>query len=271
MYTVKDTLRLAKRYNNTKRSYLLVNPLQAKHIPVSPTESLNMMNALGKKLSEKYPKTKLIVGFAETATAIGAAIAECFSSNCVYVHTTRESMPKVIDWVCSAEEHSHATEQKLIGDYLGGWISATESVIFVDDEISTGKTLINLIDQVREKYPQLNKKQVVAASILNRVSAVNEKRLIDANIACEWLVKVPEEDYSAVVQNIPIRAAATVDSVALDMTHQTLFCENLHDPRIGTYIGKYKHSCDEVAKTFLVQFAHKIERDSSILVLGLIL
>ena len=35
-YTAADTLRIAKRYNNPKRSYLLVNPLQAKHIPVSP-------------------------------------------------------------------------------------------------------------------------------------------------------------------------------------------------------------------------------------------
>ena len=62
MYTAKDTLRLAKRYNNTKRSYLLVNPLQAKHIPVSPTESLNMMNALGKKLFEKYPVVQILLG-----------------------------------------------------------------------------------------------------------------------------------------------------------------------------------------------------------------
>ena len=29
-YTAADTLRIAKRYNNPKRSYLLVNPLQAK-------------------------------------------------------------------------------------------------------------------------------------------------------------------------------------------------------------------------------------------------
>lgn len=268
MYTAKDTLRLAKRYNNTKRSYLLVNPLQAKHIPVSPTESLSMMNELGKKLSDKYPKTKLVIGFAETATAIGAAVAECFSPNCVYVHTTRESVPRVIEWVYSAEEHSHATEQKLVGDYLGDWISATDSVIFVDDEITTGKTLINLIDQLRAKYPQLNKKQIIAASILNRVSAANEQRLANANIVCEWLVKVPEEDYSAEVQNIPIRSAATVEPVVLDMAYQALFCGNFHDPRTGTNIGKYKHSCDEVAETFLVQFTHKIERESSILVLG---
>ena len=46
-YTAADTLRIAKRYNNPKRSYLLVNPLQAKHIPVSPTAALEMMSALG--------------------------------------------------------------------------------------------------------------------------------------------------------------------------------------------------------------------------------
>lgn len=39
-YTAAGTLRIAKRYNNPKRSYLLVNPLQAKHIPVSPGRRL---------------------------------------------------------------------------------------------------------------------------------------------------------------------------------------------------------------------------------------
>lgn len=35
-YQEKDILRIAKRINNSRRPYLLVNPLQAKHIPVSP-------------------------------------------------------------------------------------------------------------------------------------------------------------------------------------------------------------------------------------------
>ena len=42
-YTAADTLRIAKRYNNPKRSYLLVNPLQAKHIPVSPAGALSVV------------------------------------------------------------------------------------------------------------------------------------------------------------------------------------------------------------------------------------
>ena len=74
-YTSENMLKIAKRYNNSKRSYLLVNPLQAKHMAVNPEKSLNMMNALGKILSEKYHDTKLVIGFAETATAIGAEVA----------------------------------------------------------------------------------------------------------------------------------------------------------------------------------------------------
>ena len=46
-YREQDVLRLAKRHHNTKRTYLLVNPLQAKHIPVSPGASLAMMRTLG--------------------------------------------------------------------------------------------------------------------------------------------------------------------------------------------------------------------------------
>ena len=49
-YTQQDLLRVARRVNNTKRSYLLVNPLQAKHIPVPPSRALEMMGALGDRL-----------------------------------------------------------------------------------------------------------------------------------------------------------------------------------------------------------------------------
>ena len=60
-YTADNILRIAKRFNNQKRTYLLVNPLQAKHIPVSPKASLGMMKALGDMLANKYPDTKLVM------------------------------------------------------------------------------------------------------------------------------------------------------------------------------------------------------------------
>ena len=77
-YQINDVLRVAKRYNNAKRVYLLVDPLQAKHMPVSPTEAMDMMSVLGDKLAKNYPSAGLIVGFAETATAIASVVAEFF-------------------------------------------------------------------------------------------------------------------------------------------------------------------------------------------------
>ena len=37
--------------------------------------ALDLMNALGKTVQEKYPEAFLVIGFAETATAISSAVA----------------------------------------------------------------------------------------------------------------------------------------------------------------------------------------------------
>ena len=67
----KDSLvRFAMRDNNKLRPYLLVNPLQGKHMPVAPETALNMFNMLAKLLCDRYREEKLfLIGFAETATA----------------------------------------------------------------------------------------------------------------------------------------------------------------------------------------------------------
>ena len=72
-YTASDLLRLTKRWNNPKRSYLLVDPLQGKHIPARPKDSWTLMTSLGDLLAERCPDARLVIGFAETATALAAA------------------------------------------------------------------------------------------------------------------------------------------------------------------------------------------------------
>ena len=210
-YTDKDVLRLAKRVNNTKRTFLLVNPLQAKHIPVRPSVSLEMMKTLGQKLAAKYPDTRLIVGFAETATAIGAAVASCFPGDCLYMHTTREALPQVKDWILFQEEHSHATEQKLAAEGFLKGLNQTGTVLFIEDEISTGRTLRNMICQLRELVPEGSHVQMVAASIINRMSEANENLLRESGIVCECLVRVPEEDYSAQLEHCAVECAASLE------------------------------------------------------------
>ena len=204
-YTAADTLRIAKRYNNPKRSYLLVNPLQAKHIPVSPTAALEMMSALGGQVAARYPEARLVIGFAETATAVGAAVAAQLGEDCVYLHTTREPLDG--DWILFQEEHSHAVEHQLSAEHLEEWIDRSPAVVFVDDEFSTGRTLINMVRQLRARYPRLAERQLAAASLLSRVSPENLRLLAEAGIACECLVRLEEQDYEGMVSSISVEEA----------------------------------------------------------------
>lgn len=174
--------------NNSRRNYLLVNPLQGKHLPVKPFDALNMMNALGIKVAEKFSSARLVIGFAETATAIGAIVAKNLSEECFYLQTTRENFAgKFIEFL---EEHSHAPEQKLFAENLSELFNRTQEIIFVDDELSTGKTLLNIVRQLKREFPALIGKKICAASIINRLSEENLSALAEENISCVYLVKL---------------------------------------------------------------------------------
>lgn len=261
-FTVADTLRLAKRFNNPKRSWLLVNPLQAKHIPVSPGAALAMMRELGERLSRRYPECGLVIGFAETATAIGAAVAGCLGGDCVYLHTTREELAEECSPVEFLEEHSHAAEQRLATLGLGACLARTESVIFVDDEISTGKTLLNMISRLREQYPELGRKRLAAASLLNRVSREDEERLAAAGVACEYLVKVPElADFAGIAEQA-VREAPPVSAQFTDkLLETTLACNPWPDPRCGVSIRDYRQRCAAVADCFVEWLRPQLKPD----------
>jgi len=266
-YTFENILKIAKRYNNPKRSYLLVNPLQAKHISVSPDKTLGMIDALGNILHEKYPYTKLVIGFAETATAIGAGVASCFDEDCNYIHTTRED---ISDFVSFSEEHSHAVEQKLYSMKLKEYLSFTPSVIFIDDEISTGKTLINIINSLRKRFPELSQKKIICASLINRVSDENMQNLEDAGIKCEYLLKLPEEDYESKVKNIRVSEAVKLTDIPMQDC-PIINISPLPDPRKGVNISNYYGSCITSAKKIFqeVFMNHHLDKISgNILILG---
>lgn len=267
-YTQKNTLQIAKRYKNTKRTYLLVNPLQGKHIPVSPAKALSMMTALGQKLYHQYPKTKLIIGFAETATAIGAAVADCFGEDCIYIHTTREEIDSAENWIFFSEEHSHATEQKLCADRLAVLFEQSPYIIFVDDELSTGKTLINIVNQLRCQYPVLQDKEMIAASILNRLTEENANRLTAAKITAEYLVQLPETDYTTAVENIEVEAAQNFFDTKHDIEDYTLLPlqTSVSNPRLGVLASLYRTQCHYMAQQ-TIQLLPEIS-EKSVLVLG---
>ena len=265
-YQEQDILRLARRRDTSKRAYLLVNPLQAKHVPSRPGEALAMMEALGRALAAEYPDTGLVVGFAETATAIGAVTAGFFPAGCVYLTTTRERLPEVRDWVLFREEHSHAAQQKLCGDGLRERLRHTKQLIFVEDELSTGRTMGNVVRQLRETYPEMADMPVIAASLLNRMSEENIQQLRELGVTCRWLVRIPQEDYTPrVLQYTPMEPVDCRGSAAEEPESLYLGCA-LPNPRLGVPVAQYQRCCGALVGAALEKVRSRLR--GHVLVLG---
>lgn len=162
-----------------------MDPLQGKHIPVVPSKALDLFAALADTFREKYKDEKLLlVGFAETATAIGAQAAITVGAD--YIQTTREVIPGV-NYLFFSEEHSHATEQKLVKDDIDRAAAETDRIIFIEDEVTTGKTIRNIISILDREYDVKFKYSV--ASLLNGMSEENLERYKRQGISLYYLVK----------------------------------------------------------------------------------
>lgn len=265
-YREQDLLRLAKRYRNSKRSYLLVDPLQGKHIPVSPQKALTMMSALGQKLAQLAPETDLVISFAETATAVGAAVAACLPDGCHYIHTTREPFACTGHVLSFQEEHSHATDQYLLGDHLSDLLRRARAVAFVDDEISTGKTLLNFILALRQACDGLQDKPIYAVSIINRLGEDALAAFAAQGIRCCSLLQLPLTDYSKAVAPYEIRGAGEVPEGQTPVSPLTVRPKT-GEARHGVAIREYVRQCDSLAAQIADRLGERL-RGKRVTVLG---
>ena len=173
---------------------MVVNKLQGKHVPVSPSQSLEMFRELAALVKDEYKNEKvLVIGFAETATAIGAAVAVEMNTN--YIQTTREIIDGV-DYLFFSEEHSHATEQKLVKNDIESIIYDIDRIIFVEDEVTTGNTILNIIRILEKLYPDTVKYSV--ASILNGMDEASQQLFNERDIKLHYLVKTNHSGYDEI-------------------------------------------------------------------------
>lgn len=190
-YTEQELAAVAKRENNKKRSYLVVNRLQGKHVPVSPGKALRMFGSLAELLLEEYRGERLLlIGFAETATAVGAAVAEKLGA--LYIQTTREQIQDV-EYFYFSEQHSHATEQKLVKDDLDRVMERVDRIIFIEDEITTGNTIRNIIELLKKAYPGCA--GFSAASLLNGMAKTYQEEYAKSGIRLHWLLRTCHDSY----------------------------------------------------------------------------
>jgi hypothetical protein len=154
---------------NPRRSALFVSRVLGKHVPVDPAICLfvglhlagqidgppggaratvdRVLGAAGRAGPPMH-----VIGCAETATALGHAVRDGLPW-ADYVHTTRRVEPGWEPVVTFSEEHSHAVHHRIVHrDPL--YLRDDHPVLFVDDELTTGRTLLNAIAAIQALAPR---------------------------------------------------------------------------------------------------------------------
>ncbi|MEU9201399.1 phosphoribosyltransferase [Streptomyces sp. NPDC048332] len=173
---LRELLGLALR-RNPKRAHLLVSNVLGKHVPQRPSVVYGAGVELGRRvrelLGEDGARHAVVLGYAETATGLGHAVADGLGP-AAYLHSTRRPVDGVARAGGFEESHSHATshlllpeDPELLAAERGGGAGAT--LVLVDDEFSTGNTVLNTIRALHERYPR--KRYVIVALVDMRTPA----------------------------------------------------------------------------------------------------
>jgi len=199
-FVINDMVAICKRNNNPNRDYLFVNKYQAKHYPVKSHNTLQLFSELYQEIKRQIPSDKriLVVGFSETATGIAQAIMHMALENkdlntVFYLQTTRESINTDIQNISFEEEHSHASTQKL---YYRSDIPDYDTVLFIEDEITTGNTIVNFIEKFQKIKDSIS---FAAASILNWQNTKNRKIFQEKGIKRIYLVSGQMRDNTPLI------------------------------------------------------------------------
>nr|WSY55255.1 phosphoribosyltransferase [Streptomyces sp. NBC_00886] len=195
-----DLLGLALR-RNPKRAHLLVSNVLGKHVPQSPSVVYGYGFALGRRVRELLgtdeSRRAVVLGYAETATGLGHAVADGIAL-APYLHSTRRPVPGVATAGGFEEAHSHATSHLLLPENPE-LLAGEGPLVLVDDEFSTGNTVLNTIRDLHERYPR---DRYVVVALVDMRSAADAGRLdefaaeigarVDLVAAASGTVRLPE-------------------------------------------------------------------------------
>jgi hypothetical protein len=152
---LRELLGLALR-RNPKRAHLLVSHVLGKHVPQRPSVVHGHGVALGRRvrelLGERAAGEAVVLGYAETATGLGHCVADGLGG-VPYLHSTRRPVAGVAPAGGFEESHSHATSHLLLPEDPG-LLGGDGPLVLVDDEFSTGNTVLNTVRVLHERFPR---------------------------------------------------------------------------------------------------------------------
>ncbi|GGP90357.1 phosphoribosyltransferase [Streptomyces virginiae] len=220
-----ELLGLALR-RNPKRAHLLVSQVLGKHVPQSPRTVYAAGYGLGTRvralLGEDGAAAAVVLGYAETATGLGHCVADGLGT-APYLHSTRRPVPGVATAGGFEEAHSHATSHLLLPEdpvLLAG----DGPLVLVDDEFSTGNTVLNTIRDLHSRHPRSH---YVVVALVDMRSPADRDRLtafaaelgarVDLIALASGTVSLPDGVLAkgqALVEEYEAAAAGTAETAA---------------------------------------------------------
>ncbi|MDT3445870.1 phosphoribosyltransferase family protein [Pseudofrankia sp. BMG5.37] len=142
---------------NPRRAHLLVSRVLGKHLPVRPEVALGAAAALAARARDvsavgRAGGAPFVLGYCETATALGHAVADGFA-DADYLHTTRRAVAGMRSELELAETHSHAVHHWLL-PADPRLLTDPRPLLLVDDELSTGNTALGTIRALHALAPR---------------------------------------------------------------------------------------------------------------------
>ncbi|QGZ48749.1 phosphoribosyltransferase [Streptomyces sp. QHH-9511] len=141
---------------NPRRAHLLVSNVLGKHVPQRPSVVRGAGYDLGVRvrelLGDEEAARAVVLGYAETATGLGHSVADGVGL-APYLHSTRRPVAGVAPAGGFEESHSHATSHLLLPEDPR-LLAGEGPLVLVDDEFSTGNTVLNTIRDLHERYPR---------------------------------------------------------------------------------------------------------------------
>ncbi|WP_407839332.1 phosphoribosyltransferase [Streptomyces sp. DSM 116496] len=173
---LEELLGLALR-RNPKRAHLLVSRVLGKHVPQSPAAVYAAGYGLGERvrelLGDEEAASAVVLGYAETATGLGHCVADGLGS-APYLHSTRRPVHGVEAAGGFEEAHSHATSHLLLPEDPK-LLAGSGPLVLVDDEFSTGNTVLNTIADLHARHPRGH---YVVVALVDMRSPADRDRLV---------------------------------------------------------------------------------------------
>ncbi|MFG2296929.1 phosphoribosyltransferase [Streptomyces sp. NPDC048603] len=160
---------------NPKRAHLLVSRVLGKHVPQLPSVVYGAGYGLGERVRELLGAdagSAVVLGYAETATGLGHCVADGLGA-APYLHSTRRPVAGLTPAGGFEESHSHATSHLLLPEDPAQ-LAGTGPLVLVDDEFSTGNTVLNTIRDLHARHPR---RHYVVVALVDMRSPADRDRL----------------------------------------------------------------------------------------------